>query len=168
MSLGGFGRDMLAEAARIAQQTVAHEGTHLRWATVTEVDPLRIRYDGEPNPSIVTPQNTVANLNIGDRVQIAKQHGQAVVVGRAGGVIYPFTSGVFTASVDTANTPKLHTVTLPSGLFTAQPDVVLTPNASIPDYVDVSMFARTSSSFDFYIQRKNTAPTPVFWVAVQS
>lgn len=86
MSLGDFGRDMLAEAARIAQQTVAREGTHLRWATVTEVDPLRIRYDGEPNQSIVTPQTTAAGLVVGDRVQVAKQHGQAVIVGRAGGM----------------------------------------------------------------------------------
>jgi|SRR5690625_607494 len=183
MSLGNFGRDMLAEAARIAEQTVARYGTHLRWATITEVDPLRIRYDGEPNPSIVTPQNTEARLAVGDRVQIVKQKGQAVIIGRAGGsrvladqiegvfdkdqLPYRVASGLFQATVDTVNTPKLHTITYPSGLFTSAPQVFINYYLTIPDYASISLNALGVTSFSFYIMRKNTNPTNLIWRAFE-
>lgn len=143
MSLGDFGRDMLAEAARIAEQTVARDGTHLRWATITDTDPLRIRYDGEPNASIVTPQNTVAGLRAGDRVAVGKQHGQALIVGRAGGGRFlpeliegqvpldklPIAAGVVTIPGGGGSFVSA-TVTLPAGRFKKTPVVTATANNS--------------------------------------
>lgn len=80
-----FTDQVLTSARQIALETSRRETTHLKWATVTATSPVRIRYDGETTASIVPPQTTAAGLNVGDRVQIMKQHGQAVIVGPAGG-----------------------------------------------------------------------------------
>jgi|SRR5690625_2712442 len=191
MSLGDFGRDMLAEAARIAQQTVVREGTHLRWATVTDTEPLRIRYDGEPNPSIVTPQNTVAGLAIGDRVAVGKQHGQALIVGRAGGVTEfdagmitsgtldpgrrwagaPFAEAAGLVPITMSGTSALQTVVFPAGRFTVPPVLTFGRShngasgaAGIPAANPVSVDA-TKAVIGVY--GNYTGTVTVWWRAVQ-
>lgn len=85
MSSNLFSSQLLQEAAAIARKIVAREGTRVRWATVTSTDPLLIRYDGEPEPSIVSPQ-TIAAVAMGRRVAVAKYKGQALVLGTGGGM----------------------------------------------------------------------------------
>ena len=41
-----------------------------RWATVTQVNPLRIRLDGEAAPLPITPDSLVSDLFVGDRVWV--------------------------------------------------------------------------------------------------
>lgn len=84
MSSNLFSSQLLQEAAAIARKIVAREGTRVRWATVTSTDPLLIRYDGETEPSIVSPQ-TIAAVAVGQRVAVAKYKGQALVLGTGGG-----------------------------------------------------------------------------------
>lgn len=84
MSSNLFSSQLLQDAAAIARKIVAREGTRVRWATVTSTDPLLIRYDGETEPSIVSPQ-TIAAVAVGQRVAVAKYKGQALVLGTGGG-----------------------------------------------------------------------------------
>ena len=85
MSLLAYGGQVLQEAADIARQIVKRESTRIRWATVASTDPLLIRYDGEDDPSIVPPQS-IAAVDVGQRVAVAKYKGQALVLGTGGGV----------------------------------------------------------------------------------
>lgn len=56
-----------------------------RWATVTQVSPLRIRMDGEAAALTITPDNLVkpAELAVGVRVWTMLSGGRLIVVGRA-------------------------------------------------------------------------------------
>lgn len=55
-----------------------------RWGTVTGVDPLRVRLDGDSVPLPFTPQS-LANVLFGDRVRCEISGGRVIVHGRAGG-----------------------------------------------------------------------------------
>lgn len=173
MALGDFGRDMLAEAARIAEQTVAREGTHLRWATVTDTDPLRIRYDGEPNPSIVTPQNTVAGLQVGDRVAVGKQHGQATIIGRAGGTRSEYRIETGEVTVNLSNSNSGSTVfTFPAGAFTDTPVLAGGIRSNTAQYTIAGCQAASPTEGHIYVRRvdgtSQTASLTVGWVAIRS
>ena len=50
-----------------------------RWATVTQVDPLRVRLDGDSTALDLTPETLVVGLQVGWRVW-CQIHGQRVVV----------------------------------------------------------------------------------------
>lgn len=171
MSLAGFGRDLLAEMLRTAKKVVAREGTHLRWATVTDIDPVRIRYDGEANPSIVPPDSVEAGLIVGDRVAVVKQHGQALIVGRAGGSRPPFMlAGGY---VDMAGTGT-QTVTLPAGVFTSAPIVTISGSEGTPAPTqDVRAYDATTTSFVVLYQRADdwrethTGTRRFAWHAIQ-
>lgn len=56
-----------------------------RWAVVTSVAPLRIRYDTDINPLDGTPSTLVNGLTVGDRVMVLVVNNQVAVIGRGGG-----------------------------------------------------------------------------------
>lgn len=178
MSLAGFGRDMLAEMTRIARQIVGREGTHLRWATVTDIDPVRIRYDGEANPSIVPPDSVEAGLIVGDRVAVVKQHGQALIVGRAGGSRPQRWPGAsYAEAANTLNIPiggNWNVITLPVGRFTQAPIVTAVVASGAADSIGVMIRVRqsgvTSTSFEVHAtdtQGRGGTSTVINWRAVQ-
>ena len=80
----------LAQSIIAAMPTPA-ESIKPRWATVTSMDPLRVRFDGEENPLALTPIN-LANAKTEDRVWTMTFAGQVFIVGRhrakAMGIMY--------------------------------------------------------------------------------
>lgn len=54
-----------------------------RWATVTQIDPLRIRLDGEANPLPITPDSLTSDLFPGDRVWVQYYGRDLIVTGSA-------------------------------------------------------------------------------------
>lgn len=80
-----FGEAIIEAIKRISRETVQREGTRLRWATVTSLNPLRIRYDQEAESSPVSPVNLAKGLSVGERVRVAWFKGQATIVGPSGG-----------------------------------------------------------------------------------
>lgn len=83
MSMDALVQEVLGQARGIARDVLRREGTTLRTATVTSVSPLRIRYDGEAEASVVSPR-TAAVVGVGNRVVVAKARGQATVLGVLG------------------------------------------------------------------------------------
>lgn len=59
-----------------------------RWATVVLAEPLRIRFDGETNPSPHTPTSLIdtENLSIGERVFVLLYERRSYVIGASGGL----------------------------------------------------------------------------------
>lgn len=55
----------------------------VRWATVTQTGPLRIRMDGDVEPMALTPMTVVAALRVGDRVLCVEQHRRVIIFGKA-------------------------------------------------------------------------------------
>lgn len=185
MSLASFGRELLAEVRRIAEQIVRRDGTNLRWATVTDTDPLRIRYDGETNPSIVPPQNLAAGLNIGDRVRVAKQDGQATIIGAPDGGRFP--ADQIVGVVDWEGLPfriygtgpmvlpsqrdtvMAEVVTFPAGLFTDSPTVVTASGIVNPENASTSYAYLSKDSVEIHWVRTTSAAThQVALTAVQT
>ena len=74
----------------------------LSWATVTGIDPLKIRLDHESHPLIGSP-STLEKVSMNDRVYVAMWGGRVVVLGRKGGSSAP------TAPVWQGYTPQLET-----------------------------------------------------------
>ena len=62
----------------------ADSGDVWRWATVTNLNPLRIRLDGDSQPLLSTP-DTVTPVQAGDRVRVHVYHRRATIMGIAGG-----------------------------------------------------------------------------------
>lgn len=88
MSVDALITEVLQQARGIAEDVQRRVGVRMRTATVTSADPLRIRYDGEDDASVVTPR-TVVRPQVGDRVAVAKTRGQATVLGVLGGTPPP-------------------------------------------------------------------------------
>lgn len=80
MSIDALVGQLLGDMRTVAEDVLRREGVRLRTATVTAVDPLAIRYDGETTASVVSPRSTVLAVT-GDRVVVAKSRGQATVLG---------------------------------------------------------------------------------------
>lgn len=81
--------EVLRQARGIAEDVQRRIGVRMRTATVTSADPLRIRYDGEDDASVVTPR-TVVQPRVGDRAVVAKTRGQATILGVLGGQVGPW------------------------------------------------------------------------------
>lgn len=64
-------------------------GISLRWATVTEASPLRVRLDGDDTHMPVTPSSLEGDLVEGDRVLAAVSGRQLIVLGISGGPKLP-------------------------------------------------------------------------------
>lgn len=67
-----------------------------------------------------------------------------------------------------ANTTTSAAVTLPAGMFTSVPDVVVTAGSSSPytSVQGVSVNNVTTTSFDVFIRRANTDNTGIHWIAI--
>lgn len=76
-------REVLGQSRAIAEDVQRRLGVRMRTATVEQVAPLRIRYDGEAAASVVSPR-TVVVPSVGDRVVVAKSRGQATILGVLG------------------------------------------------------------------------------------
>lgn len=83
MSVDVLVESVLGQVRTIAEDVVHRLAPRLRSATVTSTSPLRIRYDGETDASVVTPRTLVGVAN-SDRVVVAKSRGQATVLGVLG------------------------------------------------------------------------------------
>lgn len=83
MSMDALVESILGQVRTIAQDVLRRQGVRLRTATVTKKKPVRIRYDGEDDASVITPR-TLVDVTEDDRVVVAKTHGQATVLGRLG------------------------------------------------------------------------------------
>lgn len=55
------------------------------WATVTTASPLRVRLDGETAALAATPDATVRNLAVNDRVWVQVSSRRIIVLGKSGG-----------------------------------------------------------------------------------
>ena len=55
------------------------------WATVTQLSPLRVRFDGEADSITVAPVNTAGSFVVGDRVWCQVHNRQFIVISRSGG-----------------------------------------------------------------------------------
>ena len=55
-----------------------------RWATITSLDPLRIKLDGDSEPLLSTPY-AITPVRVGDRVLVHIYHRRATIIGVAGG-----------------------------------------------------------------------------------
>jgi hypothetical protein len=64
-----------------------------RWATVSSVNPLRIRYDGELDPLAVPVLDLVGGLAVGSRVWTNLYNSQVYLVGKPGGPGVPVELG---------------------------------------------------------------------------
>lgn len=51
---------------------------NFRWATVTATSPIRVRFDGDTEPTGATP-TTLAPVSVGDRVWV-QHHGRAIII----------------------------------------------------------------------------------------
>lgn len=93
MSIDALVGQLLGDVRGIARDVLQREGVRLRTATVTSASPLRIRYDGETDPSIVSPRSTVSAA-VGDRVVVTKSRGQATIIGVLGSRVWvPIATG---------------------------------------------------------------------------
>lgn len=77
--------DFMADIAAMIRKQVMDAVPTFRWATVTSVNPLRIRFDGETDPLPITP-DTLVNPPVGARVFVLHWMRRVTVLGRAGGV----------------------------------------------------------------------------------
>lgn len=65
--------------------TNAHsEDDSWRWASVTSLEPLRIKLDGDSEPLLSTP-DTITPVRLGNRVLVHIYHRRATIIGVAGG-----------------------------------------------------------------------------------
>lgn len=97
---------MRAAKAIIRALPARVEGIVPRWATVTSVAPLRVRFDGETDPLNLRPVDLVG-ARLGDRVWTLRAAGQLFLVGRPGGA--PSRAGIIEAfGGPVANVPPTH------------------------------------------------------------
>lgn len=74
-----------AAKAIIAAMPEQKQGLQPRWATVTQLSPLRIRFDGESEQLVLTPVDLVG-VKLNDRVWTLIYAGQVLIVGRYSGL----------------------------------------------------------------------------------
>ncbi|WP_136051206.1 hypothetical protein [Microbacterium sp. K36] len=91
----------------------------VRWGTVTQTVPLRVRLDGDTEPLPLSPQNAVGTVWIGERVVVVEQHRRVVIVAA------PSPPSVRGKVVCAAS--GVTTVTLPAGKFPVVPHMSATP-----------------------------------------
>lgn len=142
------------------------------WAYVTETDPLRIRREMEDTPLGATPSTLIAGLRVSDKVRVVNHHGQALIVGVAGGGIptAPIAAGEIYITPSNADTPTEITITFPTGRFTDVPTSAwVTPRTGVPGktVTGVAYSDLTETSMNVWLTRTNTTRTLVGWGAIQ-
>lgn len=82
----------------------------------------------------------------------------------------PASASGYTIVSPNANSPTSKTVTLPSGRFSATPNIVVTANTSLPGSTlkEVSRASASTSSFKIVIYRTDSNPTGVDWIAMEN
>lgn len=70
-------------------KATAESAASYRWATVTNVSPLQILFDGDQTPILREPTNLVGPLEKGQRVWVLTVLRRSTIVGRAGGAGLP-------------------------------------------------------------------------------
>lgn len=68
-----------------AVEARVRRSVRLSWATVTSVSPVKVQMDGSGDPLDGAPDSVVAGLLVGDRVLVARQGSQVIILGRGGG-----------------------------------------------------------------------------------
>lgn len=76
-------------------KALAESAGSYRWATVTQADPVQIRFDGETTPLLTSPTNLAGPLLPGQRVWVITVLRRAYILARAGGGSIP--TGAITA-----------------------------------------------------------------------
>lgn len=71
---------VLERANAFTRSFVRENGTLWRWATVTSVDPVKIRYDGASDPALITPVVLGGAVSVGDRVRTTTVRGQTCIL----------------------------------------------------------------------------------------
>lgn len=89
MSIQTIMDGILLQCRHISREAVERYGLQMRTATVAQVSPVLIRYDGEDDPSVVPPRRAVV-VAVGDRVVVVKSRGQATIIGVLGGQVGPW------------------------------------------------------------------------------
>lgn len=145
-----------------------------RWATVTQVNPLRIKIDNETTALPFTPDTLVQGLVVNDRVWVAFPTNdnptfrgrRVIVLGMSDGP--RMASGLINIT-PVASTPTSGPVTFPAGRFTVAPNVVAIAQSAFPEtqLKQVTLQNITTSGCDIYLYRLNTTLTAIHWIAIQ-
>lgn len=154
-----------------------------RWATVTSLEPLRVRRDGEDDPLPSTPINTVGKLELGERVLTVITDRQVVLLARA-----PQTAGVQKAGTlgnqnlyekhpsgllvcrgtysfpSKANTAQVFNWTFPVP-FISMPHISVTADTTVPQNVFTGVTDRAFESVKIRFYRTTAFVTPVTFKA---
>lgn len=160
---------VLERANAFTRSFVRENGTLWRWATVTSVNPVKIRYDGASDPALITPTVLGVPVGVGDRVRTATVRGQTIIWKTgSGGTPYATAAGAVEVTGDGTNSASA-VVPFPAGRFSVTPLVpALTPN--IINY-NATWQALTSTGFTVTIRRMDyadfTTTVAVHWQAVQ-
>lgn len=94
-----------------------------RYAVVTSVSPLRIKYDLDGEALAGTPETLVNGLAVGDRVWVQRQFRRDIVLGRGGGPVEPVRSGLLN-SVGTGTLAQVGTTQIYASPITVTVPVV--------------------------------------------
>lgn len=108
-------------------------GSRLVWAVVTQTSPLRVRIADEADPLNITPTTLVSDLAVSDvvRVEISPV-GQAVILGRSGGIDMPDLSAIESAidGLETATEFAFHRC-IPTGVASSGSTATIDPATGV-------------------------------------
>lgn len=142
----------------------------VRWATVTQASPLRVRMDGDTEAMVLTPMTLVNGLRASDRVLCVEQHRRVIVLGRSKGLGVPYAMSQGRSYVTPVpDEPTAVTVTFPAGRFTSIPRVQVTAASQFPgtQTLGVGTSGTTATGTTIYLTRTNDTETGIDWLAVQ-
>lgn len=141
-------------------------GDRWRWATVTGVDPVRVRLDGETAPLDITP-DVLGPVRVGDRVW-CQQHGRRLVAHTA--VPFPFRESAGTVNVPLTSGVGSIGVTFPVGRFTVAPFVFPAAVASSAGGWSVTHAGASTGGVTIHVRNvsgASSAAINVRWHAIQ-
>ena len=98
-------------------------------------------------------------------VPIQMPNGYAIGATGAGVKLY---FGKVTITPTAANETTSVTITLPSGMFTATPVILVSANTSVPEKVKTGYSDTSATSFKIYLNRTNTSATSVSYICIGS
>lgn len=162
-------QQFLAQAAAYTRKHVREESTLWRWATVTSVDPVLIRYDGTPGPAIIPPTVLGPPVGVGDRVRTATVRGHTDIWGTATdpdpGLPYAMAAGH--VSVSASGGIGIAEVSFPPGRFTVSPMITVSAHSTSENITNVQFTDPSKDGFTAVLLRSNDVATGVHWQAVQ-
>jgi len=168
--------DVLAQALRPITDRITALDRRLRGkvsirsATVTGVDPIRIRFDGESASLASTPRTHVP-VGVGDRVDVAHHGGTSyTILSVVGGAGQPWRQAADVITITGDNTPQMSVpVTFPPGRFT---DAPIVPTTLRNTHLYFSWPSNvTAAGFTVNVRRYDggsfNLATATYWQAVQ-